>query len=118
MDSRSFVDGVYAAVYRTTIDGVTKLLRTPPGRTPRPDLVSLSAWFNALDEHSADQVREVIRLSVDQSVFGLLAVLDGARAVANAGTDLTLFSDGTQLNADGDLHDRFRAVVDQELGFD
>jgi hypothetical protein len=118
MDSRSFVDGVHTAVYRTTIDGVTRLLRTPPGRSPRPDLIFLSAWFNALDEHSAEQVREVIRLSVDQSVFGLLAVLDGVRAVDTDGADLTLLSDGAPLNAEGDLHDQFRGLVDQELGFD
>jgi hypothetical protein len=118
MDARNFVDGVHKAVYRTTIDGIIRLLRTPPGRNPRPDLVSLSAWFNGLDDHSAEQVREVIRLSVDQSVFGILAVLDGVRAVGNDGADLTLLSNGTPLNADGDLHDQFRNLVDQELGFD
>ncbi|WP_155859520.1 hypothetical protein [Cellulomonas sp. KRMCY2] len=118
MDPHSFVDGVHIAVYRTAIDGVIKLLRTPPGRSPRPDLVALSTWFNGLDERSAEQVKEVIRLAVDQSVFGLLAVLDGVRAVDNEVTDLILLGDGTPLNAEGDLHDQFRSLVDQELGFD
>lgn len=118
MDSHGFVDGVVAAVYRTSINTVTSLLRSPPGRSPRQDLVILSAWFNALEEPEAEQVKQVIRLAVDQSIFGLLAVLDGARAIDREGTELTLHGGGTHLNADGDFHDQFRALVDQELGFD
>ena len=117
MEPREFVDAVYAAVYRTAINGVVRLLVQPPGRRPRQDIADLSAWYNELSERDRDGVQEVVRLAVDQAVFGMLAALDGSRSL---GTDaeLSLRVGDVDLTADHDLHDLFRSRVDQELGYD
>jgi hypothetical protein len=81
MQARQFVEAVYVAVYRAAIDGVGRLLIRPPGRHPRRALTELSDWYNGLDEYERGRVQEVIRLSVDQAVFGMLAALDGSRSL-------------------------------------
>lgn len=117
MHSREFVDAVYAAVYRTAIEGVLRLLKQPPGRCPRQELVDLSTWYNGLDEQDQGRVSEVVRLAVDQAVFGMLAALDGARSLGGDG-DLSLRCNGVELTAEHELHDLFRCRVDEdeELG--
>ena len=117
MGARSFIDSVYTAVYRTAIDGVLRHLAHPPGRRPRQDLVDLSSWFNGLDEDGQDRVREVVRLSVDQAVFGMLAGLDGSRNL-NLDGQLSLSVNGSEVAPDHDLHDTFRSLVDQVAGQD
>jgi len=74
----------------------------------------LSAWYNDLDEHGQNRVKDVIRLAVDQAVFGMLAALDGARSLGQD-VELTLCSNGEDLTAGHELHDLFRSRVDQEL---
>lgn len=117
MPPREFIDVVYTAVYRTAIDGVVRLLAQPPGRRPRSDIVELSAWYNGLSDHERDRVQEVVRLSVDQAVFGMLATLDGSRSLGGD-AEMSLQSGGVDLKADHELHDLFRERVDQELGYD
>lgn len=89
--SEAFINAIHSAVYRTAIDGVLRLLESPPGRRPRPKLVDLSSWFNGLDENGRDQVRDVVRLSVDQALFGILAGIDGSRPLGAA--DLALLAE-------------------------
>jgi hypothetical protein len=117
MGARTFIDAVYTAVYRTTIEGVLRLLAQPPGRRPRQDLVDLSSWFKGLDEDGRDRIAEVVRLSVDHAVFGMLAGLDGSRHLGLDG-ELSLSVNGSDVAPDHDLHDMFRGLVDQELGQD
>ena len=117
MRTHEFVEAVYAAVYRTAIDGVIRLLAQPPGQHPSPVLSEISNWYNSLDENERDRVREIVRLSVDQAVFGMLASLDGSRSLGQ-NSELSLGADGKDLTADHDLHDLFRELVDQELGYD
>jgi hypothetical protein len=112
-----FVEAVYVAVYRTAIDGVIRLLVQPSGRRPRREIADLSAWYGDLSEQDRDVVGMVVRLAVDQAVFGMLAALDGSRSLG-AGVDLNLREDGTDLTAAHDLHEIFRSRVDEELGYD
>ena len=112
MDGRDFVAGVYGAVFTTAVRGVRRLLEYPPGRSPAPDLASLSDWYGGLNDEDAECVRSVIRLSVDQAVFGFLAVLDGVRAIDSVHTELTLHGAGNLLNGEGGLHNEFRALAD------
>jgi hypothetical protein len=117
MQASEFVDAVYLAVYRTTIDGVTRLLAQPPGRRPRRDIAQLSAWYNNLSERDRDRVQDAVRLAVDQAVFGMLAALDGARSLGQH-NELTVRDGDVDITADHDLHDLFRYRVDRELGYD
>jgi hypothetical protein len=118
LNTDELIDGLRLAVYQTAIDSVMSLLTNPPGRRPRADLIEMSAWFHSLDEYGRERVREIVRLSVDNSLFDTLAVLDGVMAISNDGAKLSLSSEGRDLNPDHDLHDRFRFLIDQERGYD
>jgi hypothetical protein len=111
LDADEFIDAIYLAVYQTTIDGVERLLTTPPGRKPRADLVRLSAWFNGMGDRDRSEVMEVVRLTSDQAVYGMLSSTDGARSLGQ-GVELTLRCGQNVLNRDHDLHVSFRHRVD------
>jgi hypothetical protein len=115
MDAGDFVEAVHKAVYHTAINGVLRVLKEPPGRRPRGRLVVASRWFNSLTEDQRTQVEEVVRLSVDHAVFGLLACLDGAQALKRGGAQVELTVDGDAVSQRHDLHSQFRSLVDAEL---
>jgi len=120
MNSEEFVQGIYASVYKTSIEAVIKTIADPPGRRPRRDLVELSSWYNGLSDADKSQVRGVVRRAVDQAIFGMLAVLDGVRVIDDRHTDLYLRTgDGTLLNdpSENELHALFQITVDHELGY-
>ena len=118
MNADEFVDAVHVAVYKSAINAVLRALTNPPGRSPRPHLVELSSWFNGLSDDDKAQLRGVVRLAVDQAVFGMMAMLDGERTIDNAHTELYLRTgDGTLLNEQHDLHELFQISVDHELGY-
>ena len=117
LQPREFIDAVHAAVYKTAIDGVIRLLGQPPGRRPRRNLSELSSWYNGLDVPDRDRVQAVVRLAVDQAVFGMLAALDGSRTLGQD-AEISLQSGGADLAAGHELHDLFRERVDHELGYD
>jgi hypothetical protein len=118
MNAEEFIDAVYGVVYVSAIDGALKAMERPAGRRPRQAIVDLSVWFNGLADADKQKVGDVTRLAVDHAVFGILAVLDGARIIDDGGqTELFLrSSDGTLLNEYPELHDLFRAKVDAETG--
>jgi hypothetical protein len=116
MEQEEFIGAVCFAVYKATIDGVVSLLVQPPGRNPRPVLAELSTWYNGLENYERNHVKDVVRLSVDQAVFGMLAALDGSRSLGR-GVQMELRADGVNLTVDHDLHNLFRSQVDHELGY-
>ena len=80
----------------------------------------MSAWYTRLSEPDRKMVAEVIRDAAHSAVFGVLCMLDGARAADNPPhAELTL----TAAAADGSttvlasslgptvLHDEFNALV-------
>jgi hypothetical protein len=120
MNSEEFVEGIYAAVYKTSIEAVIKTIADPPGRRPRRDLVELSSWYNGLSDADKSHVRAVVRRAADQAIFGMLCVLDGVRVIDDPHTDLYLRTgDGTLLNdpSENELHALFQTAVDHELGY-
>ena len=81
MKPEEFVEVIRVIVLESSVKSVGTLLRHPPGREPQTELVELSKWFcNMPEEHQA-RVIEVARLAAHQAVFGLLAVIDGVRAI-------------------------------------
>lgn len=116
MTADEFIDAIYLVVYMAAIDDAMQDMERPPGRRPPQDLVELSTWFNGLADADKRRVGDVVRLAVDHAVFGMLAVLDGVRVIDDGGrTELSLTSsDGTVLNEYPELHDLFRAKVDEE----
>ena len=58
---------------------------SPPGRKPDQSLVEISNWFNALAEQDREMLVRVMSDVADSTLFGVLAVLDGARTIEEQG---------------------------------
>lgn len=52
----------------------------PKGRRPHQVLVTIWDWYTALPDRDKVLVRHAMRLSVYGALFGIFAVIDGARA--------------------------------------
>jgi len=81
MEGSEFVEAVKRYVRDQSIEDNLDLFSDPPGRAPQPELVQLSKWYNALDDHGKEMVRRVVRESVDAGLFSLFCVLDGVRTI-------------------------------------
>lgn len=85
MRREEFIERVRRGVYDSSIDGIISLLVKPPGRKPSRVLTELSDWYNQLSHVDKVRVRTTIQLAVRDTVFGMLAVLDGDRTVNESG---------------------------------
>src|SRR5262245_54014841 len=109
MDAEEFVDVVRKVVMDAAVDGVISSLTDPPGKRPAPGLLALSKWYLGLAASDRDMVRRALAEASHAAVFGLFAVLDGARRVDSEQPpgELQLWYEGragrTMLS--GDLHD-------------
>lgn len=114
MDQSEFINAIYEVVYKSSIRSSIANMTDPPGRNPDPALADLSEWYRSLKESEKRRIFEVVELAVDHAVFGMLTVFDGARVLDEGGATTIILStnDGTVLNIHGDLHEIFRAAVD------
>ena len=60
------------------------MLRSPPGRRPAPELIAISQWFNALPPSDQEMVIHAMHEAADSTLFGVLCVLDGVRAIESS----------------------------------
>jgi hypothetical protein len=111
MTPDEFVQAVYRSAYLDSVKAVVSVLESPPGQRPRAALMELSTWYKGLNELDRDAAERLIRFSADNAVFGILALIDGVRAVDDKQSRVQLTIEGTDL--DGDLHEIFRAIVDE-----
>jgi hypothetical protein len=114
MNAEQFVDVIKEVVTESSIKGVASALQSPPGRKPKEDLLEMSVFYNQRTDEEKEIIKKIIKLSVDNGVFGFLCVLDGVRAIEDdedKGT-LTLIykkDEDVILNKDEDLHDYYNA---------
>ena len=80
MSPEEFVAAVQSVVVDAAVEGEFDVLRSPPGRSPRPEVVRRSEWFGALTTADKDMVVNMLRSAARSSAFGMLCVLDGVRA--------------------------------------
>jgi len=81
MNSEEFVTAIRRYVKDAVIEDTVANLRSPPGRRVPPAERVRSDCYNALPAADAAQVDSIISVAVHAAVFGLPAVLDGARTV-------------------------------------
>lgn len=111
MQTEQFVKIIKQVVSNSSVSGVQKLLKSPPGRQPDPNLINISNFYNSLTTSEQGLINEIIRFSVDEAVFGFLCVLDGVRAIEDdeikGDLILTYKKCGREniLNENSDLHD-------------
>ena len=85
MKTTEFVDIINKIVREASVADALSSLRTPPGRQPSPALVALSTWYKGLDATDQAMVERLMDMVARDTVFGLLAVLDGVRQVEGRG---------------------------------
>jgi len=85
MNAKSFVQALSIVVNRAVEGGLIDVLKHPPGRRPRAEIVSMSQWFNNLSQSDQENVRALLRLAAEQATYSVLGVLDGLIAAEPAG---------------------------------
>lgn len=115
MNTEKFIEGIKAVVTESSVKGVTSLLISPPGRKPKSELLKMSEFYNKCTEQEREVIENIIKLSVDNGVFGFLCVLDGVRAIEDNDSKgrfiLTYQSDDEYvLNQEEDLHEYYNAL--------
>lgn len=81
MTPEQFVVALRKVVLARAVDGTIASLEHPPGRCPEHALIESSAWYHNMSDNDRSVLRHVLTMTAHQSVFGVLAVLDGVRAV-------------------------------------
>lgn len=84
MNAQDFISSVRSVVVDASVTDAVTIVKSPPGRRPAADVVALSAWFNGLEAPDRDMVTRMLTMVARGAAFAFLAVLDGARAVAQA----------------------------------
>lgn len=118
MNKEEFVEAIIEVVRNGTISDILEVLKEPTGRSPAKRDIELSDWYRGLSTNDADKLREVITYTVDSSVFGMLTVIDGVRAIEDYDKGVLDFSyikdeKRTVLNNPKDeyLHDIFKRNI-------
>jgi len=83
MTPEEFVEALRSAAIDAAVEGTVAGLERPPGRRPAKELVEASHWYGALTAADRAMVTRVLQMAAHQAVFGVLAVLDGARIIEN-----------------------------------
>lgn len=76
----------FIALFQTTVreqcvSATSAMATSPTGRAPSPKLTRLSNWYAQADEASQAAMIEIVGLSVDVTISGLLSILDEIRPV-------------------------------------
>lgn len=85
MKASEFVEIINKIVREASVVDTISNLRSPPGRRPLQELVVLSKWYNNLDASNQAIVERVMDMVARNTLFGILAVLDGVRQVEPRG---------------------------------
>ncbi|MCP4990020.1 MAG: hypothetical protein GY928_29425 [Colwellia sp.] len=81
MNSEQFISIIKKVVRESAIEDTIENLEDPPGRRVSENERYRSDWFNGLSSDSRINVESIITDAVDEALFGLLSVIDGARAI-------------------------------------
>jgi len=81
MTSEEFIKVIKEVVYKGSVDGVVSLLKNPPGRTPPEELLEMSSFFHSLNDTQKSTLVQIIDMACEDTLFGMLCVLDGVRAI-------------------------------------
>jgi len=74
-----FIDQIVHRTRHGTIEAILRMLEEgPSGRSPRPTDLARYDWFRSLDADDKEKVAEVVRETVDRTLFSTMALLDGA----------------------------------------
>lgn len=84
MNSEKFVEVIDLVVVNTTITAVRQNISTPAGRSPQQKYLTMSTFYNNLNEDQKGNIDMIIKEAVSSAVFQFLCVLDGVVAIEDA----------------------------------
>ena len=82
MTPEEFVLGIKSTVHDSVVADVTA---PPAGRKPAGRRVAVSNWYHSLPQNDQHLANELILQTVHAAIFGVLAVIDGARVIEDSG---------------------------------
>ncbi len=85
MNAHEFVDALKSECRDSAVHVCVENFRSPPGRKPAQALVEISCWFNSLPAPDQEMVVRAMTEAANATLFGVLAVLDGARSIEPQG---------------------------------
>ncbi|CAQ83037.1 MULTISPECIES: hypothetical protein [Photorhabdus] len=114
MNSQLFVDILKLVVRDAAIEDTISILESPPGRKPQRELTELSDFYNEKSKEEKETINKIIRIVADNTLFGILCVIDGVRAIENEENKgeliLTYKKESIiNLNKNSNLHDIYNA---------
>ncbi|WP_077728056.1 hypothetical protein [Methylocaldum sp. 14B] len=81
MNNEAFVEAIKQYVGEAAVEDMIANLKNPPGRRVSQKEKMRSDWYNSLSELERDYIGSIVADAVHEALFGLLAVLDGVRAI-------------------------------------
>lgn len=81
MNTQDFVSAIERYVRDAAAQDTIANLKSPPGRRVSEQMRNRSDWYNNLSPDEAKHVDDIVKVAAHAAVFGMLAVLDGARTI-------------------------------------
>jgi len=81
IDNEEFVARLKQVVHDDVTQKLLSDLESPAGRNPPKSAKELSLWLSELPESDKDKLQKVVTHATHSAIFGMLAVLDGVRAI-------------------------------------
>lgn len=113
MTREDFLSHIDTHVKEATVNDLTEIFTSPPGRNPDKTLKAIASWRASLQKEDIDILNMVIEETVKATLFSLFSVIDGSRIVDN-GIDRfmisTIDSQGVIapiISTDFDFHSHF-----------
>jgi len=120
MTPHDFLSAIKASASESSVEDTIRLFKKPPGRSPSQHLLKLSKWYLSLEASDQQLLEEALRFATDTTIFGLLCILDGARAIVDPSKDAQFelyYVEGDKkvlINKPSDaLHESYREFMDQ-----
>ncbi len=85
MTSEIFVNVLKQVVRDQSVKNTIATLEDPPGKTPNPEILAISNFYKNLSVQDRQSVHRILELVADDTLFGMLCVLDGVRAIEGPG---------------------------------
>lgn len=83
MSPEEFVTVLKKVVVDQSIRNAVNNLEDPPGRQPAEELIDLSDFYKNLPEDEKMKLKKTCMMVAEDTLFGLLCVIDGVRAIEN-----------------------------------
>ena len=85
MTAQEFTDVIKKVVQQSSVADTISNLNQPPGRHPSEEIIMLSEFYKSLDENQKSFVDKIMDMVAETTLFGLLCVIDGVRAIEGVG---------------------------------